>query len=127
MTVMDWGASPKFKAEFSFLFEKVNKFINLNSIIFSKKGIKISARSNNENLEIVFFKGRKKKKIINFLVYWKNKKEICIKEYDWEDININLNNKKSLNLNKILNINYFDISKKDESIDFFFEKINQVN
>lgn len=74
-----------------------------------------------------FLKAVKKKKIINFLVYWKNKKEICIKEYDWEDININLNNKKSLNLNKILNINYFDISKKDESIDFFFEKINQVN
>ena len=40
MTVSDWGASFKFKSDFIMLFEKINNFINLNSIIFSKKGIK---------------------------------------------------------------------------------------
>ena len=65
MTVSDWGASFKFKSDFIMLFEKINNFINLNSIIFSKKGIKISARSNNENLEIIFDKGKKKAQEIN--------------------------------------------------------------
>jgi hypothetical protein len=128
MTVNDWGASFKFKSDFVLLFEKINNFIRINSILFSRKGIKISARCNNENLEIIFNKGKKKKKIISFSVYYKSNEEICIKDYEWEDININLNNNKnSVNSNKILNINYFEISKKVQSIDCFFEKINQVN
>jgi hypothetical protein len=128
MTVNDWGASFKFKSDFVLLFEKINNFIRINSILFSRKGIKISARCNNENLEIIFNKGKKKKKIISFSVYYKTNEEICIKDYEWEDININLNNNKnSVNSNKILNINYFEISKKVQSIDCFFEKINQVN
>ena len=128
MTVNDWGASFKFKSYFILLFEKINNFIRINSILFSRKGIKISARCNNENLEIIFNKGKKKKKIISFSVYYKTNEEICIKDYEWEDININLNNNKnSVNSNKILNINYFEISKKVQSIDCFFEKINQVN
>lgn len=128
MTVNDWGASFKFKSDFILLFEKINNFIRINSILFSRKGIKISARCNNENLEIIFNKGKKKKKIISFSVYYKTNEEICIKDYEWEDINISLNNNKnSVNSNKILNINYFEISKKVQSIDCFFEKINQVN
>jgi hypothetical protein len=128
MTVNDWGASFKFKSDFVLLFEKINNFIRINSILFSRKGIKISSRCNNENLEIIFNKGKKKKKIISFSVYYKTNEEICIKDYEWEDININLNNNKnSVNSNKILNINYFEISKKVQSIDCFFEKINQVN
>ena len=124
MTVSDWGASFKFKSNFIMLFEKINNFINLNSIIFSKKGIKISARSNNENLEIIFDKGKKKNKIISFSFYYKTREEICIKEFDWRDINSNI---KSTSSYKLININFFDISNKVESIDFFLEKLNQVN
>ena len=102
------------------LFEKINNFINLNSIIFSKKGIKISARSNNENLEIIFDKGKKKNKIISFSFYYKTREEICIKEYDWRDISSNIKTTSSC---KLINVNFFDISNKVESIDFFFRKI----
>ena len=124
MTVSDWGASFKFKSDFIILFEKINNFINLNSIIFSKKGIKISARSNNENLEIIFDKGKKKNKIISFSFYYKTREEICIKEYDWRDISSNIKTTSSC---KLINVNFFDISNKVESIDFFLEKLNQVN
>ena len=124
MTVSDWGASFKFKSDFIMLFEKINNFINLNSIIFSKKGIKISARSNNENLEIIFDKGKKKNKIISFSFYYKTREEICIKEYDWRDISSNIKTTSSC---KLINVNFFDISNKLESIDFFLEKLNQVN
>jgi hypothetical protein len=124
MTVSDWGASFKFKSDFIMLFEKINNFINLNSIIFSKKGIKISARSNNENLEIIFDKGKKKNKIISFSFYYKTREEICIKEYDWRDISSNIMTTSSC---KLINVNFFDISNKVESIDFFLEKLNQVN
>jgi hypothetical protein len=124
MTVSDWGASFKFKSDFIMLFEKINNFINLNSIIFSKKGIKISARSNNENLEIIFDKGKKKNKIISFYFYYKTIEEICIKEYDWRDISSNIKTTSSC---KLINVNFFDISNKVESIDFFLEKLNQVN
>jgi|694.fasta_scaffold72342_5 hypothetical protein len=124
MTVSDWGASFKFKSDFIMLFEKINNFINLNSIIFSKKGIKISARSNNENLEIIFDKGKKKNKIISFSFYYKTREEICIKEYDWRDISSNIKTTSSC---KLINVNFFDISNKVESIDFFLEKLNQVN
>jgi hypothetical protein len=124
MTVSDWGASFKFKSDFMLLFEKINNFINLNSIIFSKKGIKISARSNNENLEIIFDKGKKKNKIISFSFYYKTREEICIKEYDWRDISSNIKTTSSC---KLINVNFFDISNKVESIDFFLEKLNQVN
>jgi hypothetical protein len=124
MTVSDWGASFKFKSDFIMLFEKINNFINLNSIIFSKKGIKISARSNNENLEIIFDKGKKKNKIISFSFYYKTREEICIKEYDWRDISSNIMTTSS---RKLINVNFFDISNKVESIDFFLEKLNQVN
>ena len=124
MTVSDWGASFKFKSNFIMLFEKINIFINLNSIIFSKKGIKISARSNNENLEIIFDKGKKKNKIISFSFYYKTREEICIKEYDWRDISSNIKTTSSC---KLINVNFFDISNKVESIDFFLEKLNQVN
>ena len=124
MTVSDWGASFKFKSDFIRLFEKINNFINLNSIIFSKKGIKISARSNNENLEIIFDKGKKKNKIISFSFYYKTREEICIKEYDWRDISSNIKTTSSC---KLINVNFFDISNKVESIDFFLEKLNQVN
>ena len=124
MTVSDWGASFKFKSDFIMLFEKINNFINLNSIIFSKKGIKISARSNNENLEIIFDKGKKKNKIISFSFYYKTREEICIKEYDWRDISSNIKITSSC---KLINVNFFDISNKVESIDFFLEKLNQVN
>ena len=96
----------------------------LNSIIFSKKGIKISARSNNENLEIIFDKGKKKNKIISFSFYYKTREEICIKEYDWRDISSNIETTSSC---KLINVNFFDISNKVESIDFFLEKLNQVN
>jgi hypothetical protein len=124
MTISDWGASFKFKSDFIILFEKTNNFINLNSIIFSKKGIKISARSNNENLEIIFDKGKKKNKIISFSFYYKTREEICIKEYDWRDISSNIKTTSSC---KLINVNFFDISNKVESIDFFLEKLNQVN
>ena len=124
MTVSDWGASFKFKSDFIMLFEKINNFINLNSIIFSKKGIKISARSNNENLEIIFDKGKKKNKIISFSFYYKTREEICIKEYDWRDISSNIKTTSSC---KLINVNFFDISNKVESIDFFLEKLNKVN
>jgi hypothetical protein len=124
MTVSDWGASFKFKSDFIMLFEKINNFINLNIIIFSKKGIKISARSNNENLEIIFDKGKKKNKIISFSFYYKTREEICIKEYDWRDISSNIKTTSSC---KLINVNFFDISNKVESIDFFLEKLNQVN
>ena len=124
MTVSDWGASFKFKSNFIMLFEKINIFINLNSIIFSKKGIKISARSNNENLEIIFDKGKKKNKIISFSFYYKTREEICIKEYDWRDISSNIKTTSSC---KLINVNFFDISNKVESIEFFLEKLNQVN
>ena len=124
MTVSDWGASFKFKSDFIMLFEKINNFINLNSIIFSKKGIKISARSNNENLEIIFDKGKKKNKIISFSFYYKTREEICIKEYDWRDISSNIKTTSSC---KLINVNFFDISNKVESIEFFLEKLNQVN
>jgi hypothetical protein len=124
MTVSDWGASFKFKSDFIMLFEKINNFINLNSIIFSKKGIKISARSNNENLQIIFDKGKKKNKIISFSFYYKTREEICIKEYDWRDISSNIKTTSSC---KLINVNFFDISNKVESIDFFLEKLNQVN
>ena len=124
MTISDWGASFKFKSDFIMLFEKINNFINLNSIIFSKKGIKISARSNNENLEIIFDKGKKKNKIISFSFYYKTREEICIKEYDWRDISSNIKTTSSC---KLINVNFFDISNKVESIDFFLEKLNQVN
>ena len=124
MTISDWGASFKFKSDFIILFEKINNFINLNSIIFSKKGIKISARSNNENLEIIFDKGKKKNKIISFSFYYKTREEICIKEYDWRDISSNIKTTSSC---KLINVNFFDISNKVESIDFFLEKLNQVN
>ena len=124
MTVSDWGASFKFKSDFIMLFEKINNFINLNSIIFSKKVIKISARSNNENLEIIFDKGKKKNKIISFSFYYKTREEICIKEYDWRDISSNIKTTSSC---KLINVNFFDISNKVESIDFFLEKLNQVN
>ena len=124
MTVSDWGASFKFKSDFIMLFEKINNFINLNSIIFSKKGIKISARSNNENLEIIFDKGKKKNKIISFSFYYKTREEICIKEYDWRDISSNIKTTSSC---KLINVNFFDISNKVESIDFFLENLNQVN
>ena len=124
MTISDWGASFKFKSDFIILFEKINNFINLNSIIFSKKGIKISARSNNENLEIIFDKGKKKNKIISFSFYYKTREEICIKEYDWRDISSNIKTTSSC---KIINVNFFDISNKVESIEFFLEKLNQVN
>jgi hypothetical protein len=124
MTVSDWGASFKFKSDFMLLFEKINNFINLNSIIFSKKGIKISARSNNENLQIIFDKGKKKNKIISFSFYYKTREEICIKEYDWRDISSNI---KTTSSYKLINMNLFDISNKVESIDFFLEKLNQVN
>lgn len=123
MTIVNWGVSFRFKSDFNLLFEKVNNFINLNSIFFSKKGIKISARSNNDSLEIVFNKGNKKNKIINFSAYYKTNIEICVKEYDWLDTN----NNKTSKPKKIININFFEISKKVESIDFLFEKINQVN
>ena len=119
MTVSDWGASFKFKSDFIMLFEKINNFINLNSIIFSKKVIKISARSNNENLEIIFDKGKKKNKIISFSFYYKTREEICIKEYDWRDISSNIKTTSSC---KLINVNFFDISNKVESIDFFLEK-----
>ena len=124
MTISDWGASFKFKSDFIILFEKINNFINLNSIIFSKKGIKISARSNNENLEIIFDKGKKKNKIISFSFYYKTREEICIKEYDWRDISSNIKTTSSC---KLINVNFFDISNKVESIEFFLEKLNQVN
>jgi hypothetical protein len=124
MTISDWGASFKFKSDFIILFEKTNNFINLNSIIFSKKGIKISARSNNENLEIIFDKGKKKNKIISFSFYYKTREEICIKEYDWRDISSNIKTTSSC---KLINVNFFDISNKVESIEFFLEKLNQVN
>ena len=124
MTVSDWGASFKFKSDFIMLFEKINNFINLNGIIFSKKGIKISARSNNENLEIIFDKGKKKNKIISFSFYYKTREEICIKEYDWRD---NSSNIKTTSSCKLINVNFFDMSNKVESIDFFLEKLNQVN
>ena len=124
MTISDWGASFKFKSDFIMLFEKINNFINLNSIIFSKKGIKISARSNNENLEIIFDKGKKKNKIISFSFYYKTREEICIKEYDWRDISSNIKTTSSC---KLINVNFFDISNKVESIEFFLEKLNQVN
>jgi hypothetical protein len=123
MTVSDWGASFKFKSDFIMLFEKINNFINLNSIIFSKKGIKISARSNNENLEIIFDKGKKKNKIISFSFYYKTREEICIKEYDWRDISSNIKTTSSC---KLINVNFFDISNKVESIDFFLEKIDII-
>ena len=116
MTVSDWGASFKFKSDFIMLFEKINNFINSNGIIFSKKGIKISARSNNENLEIIFDKGKKKNKIISFSFYYKTREEICIKEYDWRDISSNIKTTSSC---KLINVNFFDISNKVESIDFF--------
>jgi hypothetical protein len=126
MTVTSWSPSFKFKSDFSMLFDKINNFINLNSIIFLKKGIKISARSNNENLQIIFNKGNKKKKIISYSVYYNTKEEICVKEYDWKDISLK---KKiaSIKSNKTVNINFFDMSKKYESFDYFFEIINQVN
>ena len=124
MTVSDWGASFKFKSDFIMLFEKINNFINSNGIIFLKKGIKISARSNNENLEIIFDKGKKKNKIISFSFYYKTREEICIKEYDWRDISSNIKTTSSC---KLINVNFFDISNKVESIDFFLEKLNQVN
>ena len=78
-----------------------------------------------KNFEMmVFDKGKKKNKIISFSFYYKTREEICIKEYDWRDISSNIKTTSSC---KLINVNFFDISNKVESIDFFLEKLNQVN